>query len=177
MKLRHFTGSMFLALGIIMAVISVPSSLALSREVLDRNVAAYIADDAAAGLQLEGLDGQTYDLSNKFKKIGKIINNTKQDMLCNIIINVDYNMLPNKNCQVGFKILEQEEYAINNGSKTMVFNFILAAGQSYDILALLDRNQNSIFYASFDITAETVDGDYGIKLADSTETPRAITFY
>ena len=177
MRLRKYIAILLLVLGIFMALISIPASDAISREQLYRNVSAHITDDFSSKLLLEGFNGQSYNINNKFSNFCKIINNTDKTLRCNIIINIDFNKTPNKNCSLGFKVSDAEGYVTNNGSNTVVLDIVLLPMQSYNFEALLDRNQNSPVFASFDISAESDDGSLRLQLIDSISSPRCVTFY
>lgn len=177
MKLRDGIVIVLLILGVLMAVVSIPSTGAISREVLDRTAIARVTEDDSSNLYLEGFNNQSYNINNKFSNFGKIINNTNQTLLCNIEISVDFNDISNKNCELGFRIQDQVKKSINNGSSTVNYEIKLLPKQAYDFEALLDRNQNSLIYVSFGISAEATDGSFSIQLLDSPRSPRRVIFY
>jgi hypothetical protein len=177
MSKKNIIAFTFILLGLIFSFLSMPVSGALNSGRFERTATAWVADDRNAMLLLKGLDNQNYNLDINYSNIGIITNNTNQKITLTVVVTADFGGLNNKNCNLGIMIGNKANVIRNDITPFIKIVTELAPGQSADVSAFLDRNQNNLVKVSFDITAENSQGTFSMKLTGTGKTPRQIYCY
>ena len=176
MRFRYKKTVILLSLSVLFALLSIPFSGALNQVKLERDVAVWVADDRNAVLELNGLDGLSYNLNKNYRNVGTITNNSNQEINLTIKVTPDFASNTKKNEWLGIEIENTAIVFTDNTDKSETVTVTLEPRQSANVRAAIKNSQKKTIDVAFDITAENASGDY-IHLNDTLRSPRHIYCY
>lgn len=165
---------LFFACSFLFFIISMPFSGALGEVNLQRTATANIASDSGGILKLEGIDNRSYNLDNKFARIGSITNNTNQ--ILNLIVTITPDLSWGLFSHLKIRI-DNSVVVFNFNSKSEQMTMTLSPGQVASIEGSYNRNIISSARVSFSFFAFNQEGTYTMQIKDTVRTPRRIICY
>lgn len=139
---RKATTHLFIGIGLILALLSIPASGALTATHIERASQATVVSDATAMLGLTGFTGANHNFKNKDKsytEVGTISNNAKFNI--RLLIKVTPTFETPNNAELGIKFGSAELKFSNNTNKTA--EIILNSGDTAIVSAYLTKGNAS----------------------------------
>jgi hypothetical protein len=173
--MKHRLTNLFFVVGFLFAILSLPSSAALSKAMFERKASFKVASDLNATLKLNGFDGKTVNkISKHYKALGSVTNNSNETIELTVTIRPDFSEFKKKFYWFGIKIGDEIRVFEVDTPQVQQVTLELVPGQMFDVQLGLQRNQSNDLVVSFDFTAVAKSGTFNIQLYDTDQTPRRI---
>ena len=188
---RKATTHLFIGIGLILALLSIPASGALTATHIERASQAAVVSDATAMLGLNGFSGANHNFKNKnnsYTEVGTISNNAKLNIKLLIKVTPTFEFV--SNVDLGIKFGSTELILSNNAPQTT--EIFLNSGDTAIVSAYLTKanaagnngqgqgqgaNKSQTVTATFDFQAVDVNTGQTVYYVNHTPaSPRMMQF-
>lgn len=167
----------FLLLGIVFALSTIPLSGAIQQTAVRRGTRADVVTDADGVLILTGFNNPIWAISSNVKKytsIASITNNSNKSILLTVTITPTLVSVAKK-FWLGIRI-DGIAREFGTGATTPAdISLTLAPGQTVDVQGGLMNNKKKDIPVTFRLSAVSTDGAFRMVISDTARTPRKIT--
>ncbi len=171
--MRMRIGIILVFLGFLALILPLASSAAIEQLALQRTVAGNltIGDLPSQDLiVLNGFDGKTYNLRNKYQTIGTITNNSGQDLEVVMTVTVNYTQ-SRKVSGIGYKFDGSTVLTFSKNDTKTSDSSVLQQGDTVNFSAAYLDSADIAATAKYTFEATSLDGNISTVLTDSDSTP------
>lgn len=173
---RNRAAAIFLILGLLFMITSIPFSAAINRLTLSRDTDVKLAEDNNAVLKLTGFQNVSYDMDNKYKGFGTITNNTSENLKVTVTVIPDFQIY-HFLTKVGVEIGKDSNVFGYHSSAPKQLSVIMAPGEVTEVKAYIFHNLNYPLFIEFQFTATDMAGTFTVSLLNTSNSPRCVYLY